>query len=197
MQTRRIAFFCLSLYLFSVIIVLIGCQAQQEKSEMTEQQMLERGKLLVTVGDCDACHTPKNFGPNGPELDMSRRFSGRPAGMEVALVDTSLLHSWAYLTHDLSAFVGPWGISFPANLTPDNETGIGTWQPEMFINAIRTGKHLGVADGRPILPPMSTETLAQLSDEDLKAMFMYLKSMPAVKNKVPDPIPPTQIPAKK
>ena len=67
----------------------------------------------------------------------------------------------------------------------------------MFINAIRTGKHLGVADGRPILPPMSTETLAQLSDEDLKAMFMYLKSMPAVKNKVPDPIPPTQIPAKK
>ena len=75
MQTRRIAFFCLSLYLFSVIILLIGCQAQQEKSEMTEQQMLEREKLLVTVGNCDACHTPKNFGPNGTELDMSRRFS--------------------------------------------------------------------------------------------------------------------------
>ena len=196
MKVRGLVFVYLSLFFISFFALLIGCQTQQEKTEMTEQQMLERGKLLVTVGDCDACHTPKNFGPNGPELDMTRRFSGRPAGMEVAPVDTSLLHNWAYLSHDLSSFVGPWGVSFPANLTPDNETGIGTWQPEMFINAIRTGKHLGVADGRPILPPMSTATLAQLTDEDLKAMFMYLKSMPAVKNKVPDPLPPNMIPVK-
>jgi len=181
------------LFLISVLILMVGCQTQQEKTEMTEQQMLERGKLLVTVGDCDACHTPKNFGPNGPELDLTRRFSGRPEGMEVPPVDTSLLHDWAYLSHDLSSFVGPWGVSFPTNLTPDKETGIGTWQPEMFINAIRTGKHLGVPDGRPILPPMNTATLAQLTDEDLKAMFMYLKSLPAVKNKVPDPVPPGQI----
>jgi hypothetical protein len=180
-------------YLFIVLIALAfisaGCENKQT-AEMTEQQMLERGKLLITVGDCEVCHTPKKFGPMGPELDSTRRFSGRPAGMEVAQIDTSLLNNWAYLSHDLSSFVGPWGVSFPANLTPDNETGIGTWQPEMFINAIRTGKHLGVADGRPILPPMTTSTLAQLTDEDLKAMFTYLKSMPAIKNKVPDPIPP-------
>jgi hypothetical protein len=195
MKVKGLIFVYLSLVFVSATVLFIGCNKQEVKTEMTEQQMLERGKLLVTVGDCDACHTPKNFGLNGPELDMTRRFSGRPEGMEVAPVDTSLLHSWAYLSHDLSSFVGPWGISFSANLTPDNETGIGTWQPEMFINAIRTGKHLGVADGRPILPPMTTTHLSQLTDEDLKAMFMYLKSMPAVKNKVPDPIPPTQIAA--
>ena len=196
MKVKGLVLVYLSLVFVSATVLFFGCDKQEVKTEMTEQQMLERGKLLVTVGDCDACHTPKNFGPNGPELDMTRRFSGRPAGMEVAPVDTSLLHNWAYLSHDLSAFVGPWGISFPANLTPDNETGIGTWQSEMFINAIRTGKHLGVADGRPILPPMTTSTLAQLTDEDLKAMFMYLKSMPSVSNKVPDPIPPYLIPVK-
>ena len=176
------------------LLLAVACSNKTEKTEMTEQQMLERGKLLVTVGDCDACHTPKTFGPNGPDLDLTRRFSGSLEGMVLAPVDTSLLNNYAYLTHDLGAFIGPWGVSFPANLTPDNETGIGTWQPEMFINAIRTGKHLGVADGRPILPPMTTTTLAQLSDEDLKAMFMFLKSMPAIKNKVNDPLPPNMIP---
>ena len=195
MKPKGLVLVYLSMFIVSSVVLFISCESQPEKTEMTEQQMIERGKFLVTVGDCDACHTPKKFGPNGPELDMTKRFSGRPAGMIVAPVDTSLLHNWAYLSHDLSSFIGPWGVSFPANLTPDNETGIGTWQPEMFINAIRTGKHLGVADGRPILPPMPTKNLAQLADEDLKAMFIYLKSMSAVKNKVPDPIPPHLIPA--
>ena len=197
MKLNKLFFAYLFLFSFSLLIFITSCKSPESSTEMTDAQMLERGKLLVTVGDCDACHTPKKFGAKGPELDLTRRFSGRPAGMEVPPVDTSLLHNWAYLSHDLSSFVGPWGVSFPANLTPDNETGIGTWQPEMFINAIRTGKHLGVPDGRPILPPMTTETLAQLTDEDLKAMFMYLKSMPTVKNKVPDPLHPNQIPAMK
>jgi cytochrome c553 len=67
----------------------------------------------------------------------------------------------------------------------------------MFINAMRTGKHLGVKEGRPILPPMPWENLNRLSDEDLKAIFAYLKSLPAIKNKVPDPMPPSAIVAVK
>jgi hypothetical protein len=129
-------------------------------------------------------------------MDMTRRLSGHPAGTTIPPVDTTLLHQWAYLSHDLTMAVGPWGVTFSANLTPDNETGIGTWQPEMFIRAIKTGKHLGVAEGRPIFPPMPWQSIARLSDEDLKAMFMYLKSLPAVKNKVPDPLPTNMIPVK-
>lgn len=197
MKVKGIVFAYLFVLIASVMVLFISCESQYGKTEMTEQQMLEKGKLLVTVGGCDDCHTPKKFGPHGPELDMSRRFSGHQAGTPLAAIDTSLLRSWAYLSHDMTTAVGPWGITFSANITPDNETGIGTWQPEMFVSAIRTGKHLGVAEGRPILPPMPTQNLAQLSDEDLKAMFMYLKSMPAVNNKVPDPLPPTQIPVKK
>ena len=185
------------------LIVLLGaavlffssCQGESAKKEMSQQEMVERGKFLVTVGGCDDCHTPKNFGPNGPELDMSRRLSGHPAGSVVTPVDTSLLHQYAYFSHDLTTAIGPWGVTFSINLTPDNETGIGTWQPEMFINAMKTGKHLGVAEGRPILPPMPWQNMAQLPEEDLKCMFAYLKSLPAVKNKVPDPMAPHLIPA--
>ena len=93
---------------------------------------------------------------------------------------------WVLFTQDVTGAVGPWGASFAANLTPDNETGIGTWQPEMFINAMRSGKHLGA--GRPILPPMPWQSIGQLSDEDLKAIFTYLKTLTPVKNKVPQPL---------
>ena len=184
----------LILILGSVSLLFVGCQSEPTKKEMSQQEMIERGKFLVTVGGCDDCHTPKNFGPNGPEFDMSRRLSGHPAGSVIAPVDTSLLHQYAYFSHDLTTAIGPWGVTFSANLTPDNETGIGTWQPEMFVNAMKTGKHLGVAEGRPILPPMPWQNMAQLPEEDLKCIFAYLKSLPAVKNKVPEPMAPYQIP---
>jgi mono/diheme cytochrome c family protein len=193
MQQKRIAFVYLSVFLISIFVLLIGCQTKQEKTEMTEQQMIEHGKYLVTVGGCDDCHSPKIFGPNGPQPDMNRRLSGHPEGSPLPPVDTTLIGPWIYFSGDLTAAVGPWGVSFTANLTPDNETGIGTWQPEMFINAMRTGKHLGVADGRSILPPMPWPTLKQLSDEDLKAIFTYLKTLPPIKNKVPQPMPPGTI----
>jgi len=193
MKPKGLVLVYLSLFVVSSVVLFISCESQPEKTEMTDQQMIERGKFLVTVGGCDDCHTPKNFGPKGPEMDMSRRLSGHPAGMEIPLVDTSLIHQWVYFSHDLTTAVGPWGITFSANLTPDNETGIGTWQPEMFITAMKTGKHLGVAEGRPILPPMPWQNMAQLPEEDLRSMFAYLKSLPAVKNKVPDPMPPGSI----
>jgi len=185
----------LILLLGSAVLLFVSCQGETTNKEMTQQEMIERGKFMVTVGGCDDCHTPKNFGPNGPELDMSRRLSGHPAGSVVAPVDTSLLHQFAYFSHDLTTAIGPWGVTFSANLTPDNETGIGTWQPEMFVNAMKTGKHLGVTEGRPILPPMPWQNLSHLSEEDLKCLFAYLKSLPAVNNKVPYPIPPHQIAA--
>jgi hypothetical protein len=88
----------------------------------------------------------------------------------------------------MTAWAGPWGISYAANLTPDLNTGMGIWTEEMFIQAMRTGKHMGVS--RDILPPMPWQNLATLEEDDLKAMFAYLRSIPAVVNHVPDPVPP-------
>ena len=193
MKVKRVVFIYLLLVLVSSVVLFVSCESHSAKNEMTEQEMIKHGEFLVMVGDCDACHSPKNFGPEGPMIDMSRRLSGHPEGSQLAPVDTSLIGPYVYFSNDLTAAIGPWGITCSANLTPDNETGIGTWQPEMFINAMRTGKHLGVAEGRPILPPMPWQNMAQLPEEDLRCMFAYLKSLPAVKNKVPDPMPPDQI----
>ena len=82
-------------------------------------------------------------------------------------------------------------MSFTANLTPDPETGI--WREmteEQFIQALRTGRHLG--QGRPILPPMPWLPYGQKTDADLKAIYAYLQTVPPIKNKVPDPLPPAQ-----
>lgn len=161
-----------------------GCTKQPDTSP------IERGAYLVTVGGCHDCHSPKVFTPAGPELDKSRLLSGHPAGDTLPAIPTGIIgpENWSALTNNHgTAWVGPWGISFAANLTPD-ATGLGSWTPEIFIQAMRTGKHAGV--GRPILPPMPWMNYGRMSDEDLRAMFAYLKSLPPVSNVVPWPVPP-------
>jgi len=182
------------LAVLTLVVLLTACdQNQPEKKVLSEKEMIERGKYLVTAGGCHDCHSPKVFGPEGPKIDETKILSGHPAEMKLAEFDPAILEPGKYLlfTQDVTAAIGPWGASFAANLTPDNETGIGTWQSEMFINALRTGKHLGA--GRPILPPMPWQMIGKLTDEDLQAMFAYLKSIPPIKNKVPDPKPLDQL----
>ena len=70
-----------------------------------------------------------------------------------------------------TAFAGPWGVSFAANLTADKETGIEEWSETMFIHMARTGKHQGEPNGRDILPPMPWFNMKDLSDADLKAIW--------------------------
>jgi hypothetical protein len=88
----------------------------------------------------------------------------------------------------LTAFAGPFGVSFPRNLTPDVETGLGSWTEEMFIRTQRAGKHQG--EGRDLLPPMRNQGIRGATDEDLRAVWAYLRSIPAVSNAVPAPFPP-------
>jgi hypothetical protein len=59
---------------------------------------------------------------------------------------------------------------------------------QTFKDAIRTGRHMG--RGRQILPPMPWPMYRHLTDQDLEAMFAYLRTIPAVRNKVPEPLPP-------
>ncbi|MGE5496667.1 MAG: c-type cytochrome [Syntrophothermus sp.] len=174
-----------------LMILQINC-APQEKKELTKEEMVKRGKYLVNFGGCNDCHSPKVFTQMGPVPDTTKLLSGHPAGTKLFPVDTSVTGSkWTYSSMDLTAWVGPWGVSFPVNLTPDGATGLGNWTDEIFIKAMRTGKHMGF--GRPILPPMPWQSLAGLEDEDLKAILAYLKSLPPISNQVPDPIPPNMI----
>jgi mono/diheme cytochrome c family protein len=149
---------------------------------------VERGRYLVTLGACNDCHTPKVMTEKGPALDEKRLLSGHPAG-EVITAAAAIPQGWGFVGNNgLTAWTGPWGVSFTRNLTPDQATGLGSWTEDMFVKTIRNGKHQG--EGRDLLPPMPWQMYAQATDDDLKAIFAYLQSIPAVENAVPDPIPP-------
>lgn len=148
------------------------------------------GEHLVMVGACGDCHTPKKMGPHGPEEDSSLLLSGHPAKMPPPDVDRAAMESKGMvLTQTLTAWIGPWGISYTANLTSD-DTGIGTWNEDQFIFAIRNGKLKGLAGSRDILPPMPWPAFRNYTDDELKAIFAYLKSTKPINNIVPPPVPP-------
>ena len=155
------------------------------------KDQIKRGEYLSILGGCNDCHSPKLMTPKGPEPDPARVLSGHPASAQVPTVPPGMFGpgQWAALTNEhFTAWAGPWGISFAANLTPDAATGLGGWTATQFIQTMRTGKHLGA--GRPILPPMPVYALAAMTDPDLKALFAYLKSLKPVQNQVPAPVPP-------
>ena len=164
-----------------------------EPSAKPEQQTvsrIERGRYLVTIGGCNDCHTPFKMTPTGPRPDMDRMLSGHPEQMKLSPAPkASGPWVWSGAATN-TAFAGPWGVSFTANLTPDKDTGLGSWTEEMFIATMRTARHQG--KGRPILPPMPVKMIGKANDEDLKSIFAYLQSLPPVKNKVPAPIDPPE-----
>lgn len=149
---------------------------------------VERGRYLVTIGGCNDCHTPWILGPEGPHPDMTRMLSGHPADLEMPAAPAAL-GPWVWSgAGSNTAFAGPWGVSFAANLTPDENTGTGIWTEEIFIDTIRSGRHWG--QSRPLLPPMPWFNYREMTDEDLEAVFAFLRSIPPVYNPVPLPVAP-------
>jgi hypothetical protein len=150
-----------------------------------------RGKYLVSTSGCMDCHTPMKMTPNGPEWDMSRMLSGHPENLKMPPAPALPQGPWLVVSSATNtAFAGPWGVSFTANLTPDPETGLGAWTVQDFKNTIRTGRHLG--RGRAVLPPMPIPVYGNFSDEDLESIFAYLRTLPPVKNRVPEPWAPAE-----
>jgi mono/diheme cytochrome c family protein len=197
---------CLSrvavLALIPVAVTVSGCSSPERVAQAPANtgtaapaaapalSQVERGKMLIIGGGCHDCHTPKKVGPNGPEADMDRMLSGHPESEGVPQPFKPIKGS-PYVIHingHLTAWSGDWGVSFAANLTPDQNTGLGIWTEDMFVAALKQGKHMGKS--RPILPPMPWNWYGQLPEEDLKAMFAYLKSIKPIANRVPVPLTP-------
>lgn len=151
---------------------------------ISKDSLVKRGAYLVTIMGCNDCHSPKKMGPQGPYPDPDRLLSGHPADMPVAKFDESTSKNWILFNQMLTSYVGPWGVSFSANISSDS-TGIGGWSEKQFFKAIREGKYLGLDNSRPLLPPMPWEQYRNASDDDLRAIFAYLKSTKPIKNVVP------------
>ena len=151
------------------------------------EERIARGRYLVTIASCNDCHTPFKMGPEGPEPDMSRMLSGHPEGLVVPSLKEPLPEGLGFVgSATNTAFIGPWGISYSFNLTPDDNTGIGIWSEDIFVSTLRTGRHWGVS--RPILPPMPWQFIGQMTDDDLKAVYAYLRTIPPIHNRVPEAI---------
>lgn len=154
----------------TIIVVLAALASSiaacSNGSETTAQPSAERGEYLVTQGLCNDCHTPGFF---FGMPDMARFLGGSDVGFEVP---------------GLGVFVG-------RNLTPDRETGIGDWTEEQIVAAIQTGKR---PDGRELAPIMPWRAFANLTPSDAMSIAIYLKSLPAVSNRVPGPFGPNETP---
>ncbi len=185
------------LFIATMIIVttvsLIACSNEkaEEKSTIVKTDsaaQVKKGEYLVSIVGCDDCHSPKRMGEHGPEIIPELRLSGYPSTRPIQKADSNVIkQGWVLMGPDLTSAVGPWGVSFAANLTSD-VTGIGNWKEENFIKSIREGKLKGLDGSRPLLPPMPWFVYKNMTDDDLKAIFAYLKTVKPVDNVVPRPV---------
>ena len=146
-------------------------------ADWEQTSYIERGNYLVNyLGHCAGCHTP--LAPDG-ESDMSLYLSGVPAKYAGTKVGRS----------QVAGFPGPRGARFyAANLTPDPETGLGRWSEEQFV---RTFKHGVRPDGtKYATSPMEWNIYANMKEEDVRAIYRYLRTINPIPNKVPTNIPP-------
>jgi hypothetical protein len=189
----RKAFAIAAIFLTVAVVTVIGFSGSAigTMRDRSGSAQVERGKYLVTIMGCNDCHTPWKLGPNGPEPDMTRMLSGHPEQIG-PLAAVRAPEGWAWSAGPTNtSFSGDWGVSYTANLTPDRNTGLGIWTEDMFIGAIRTGRHMGVS--RPINPPMPWPMYRNATDDDLKAVFAFLRTIPPVTNHVPDYVPPASV----
>ncbi len=172
-------------------LIISSCNSNRQNSAnaaiMDSASLVKRGAYLVTIMGCDDCHSPKRMGPNGPEIIPELRLSGFQHDGKQPPIDTNQVRNgWAMLSPDLTSAVGPWGASFAGNITSDN-SGIGTWSEEQFTTALRKGKLKGMENGRGLLPPMPWFNYKNLEDNDIKAIYAFLKTTKPVNNVVPAP----------
>jgi len=126
---------------------------------------VQRGEYLTYIGGCHDCHTPGTF-YNAP--DWSRRLSGSELGWQ-----------------------GPWGVSYPRNLTPDS-TGLASYTDADIERVLRSGIR---KNGEAIRPPMPWPNYSRLTPDDMAALIAYLRSLPPISHVPPKPIPPGGKPA--
>ncbi|MCF0063748.1 c-type cytochrome [Dyadobacter chenwenxiniae] len=196
-----------TIYIVIAAAIWLTCAANTQKQarkglkttevlrhESPQADLVKRGEYLVTIMGCADCHSPKKLGPQGPVPDMERFLSGFDSAQPLGAYDKNVVKTgqWVIFNAQNTAFAGPWGVSFAANLTPD-DTGIGTWTFEQFNLAMRKGKFKGIQANRPLLPPMPWQNYTKMSSADMKAIFVYLKSLKPVPNVVPAHLPPGQI----
>lgn len=177
-------------------IAVIACIAfsckqsvsNQANTAISNDSLIKRGEYLVTITGCGDCHSPKIMTNFGPMPDTTRLFSGHRENLTVGpMSEDAFGKGWVLFNHENTALATPGFVSFSANITSD-KTGIGNWSFEQFKLAMTKGKSKGLEGGRDLMPPMPWPNYVNMSEDDLKAIFAFLKSTKPIKNIVPNPV---------
>lgn len=167
--------------------------SEKQPVVVSEAEIVKTGEHLVGIMGCNDCHSPKRMGANGPEIIPELMLSGYPADRPLVKFDSKLLsEGFSMFYPDLTAAAGPWGVSFATNLTPD-DTGLGNWTEAQFKKALTEGKFKGLDGSRMLLPPMPWTNYTRMTDDEVHAIYTYLKSVKPVSNMVPNPITPDKM----
>jgi len=166
------------------IAVLAGCQSSYDPLDEFEQlepttimdapaptelsETARRGRYVVELLGCESCHTDGAVTGN-PREDL--KLAGSRTGIAYSNPLTEK---------------NP-GVLYPTNLTPDPETGLGSWTDEQVAAAIA-----GVTHGLRRAPVMPRPAYAKMTDDDVQAVVAYLRSIPAVRHRVPAHVRPGQ-----
>jgi cytochrome c553 len=157
----------------ALVLGLIATPTFAQSQGSSAGRRIERGRYLAAIAACHDCHSPKIDAQMTP--DPNRPFSGRPQTTKPPVQGEEIRASL-----DLTAWSGPWGNSYAANLTPDKETGLGSrYTEESFIRTMRTGTK---PEGEPLSPPMPWMVYRNMTDEDLKSLFAFLRTLKPVRN---------------
>jgi len=181
--------------ILSLAALALACQngrpSPYDKAS-AEPDLVKRGERLVQLGGCSDCHTPVAFDPKlkMPVPQRELFLSGHPASAPGPSARPGPTDT-AVIGPTFTSFAAPFGVVYARNLTPDPETGLGSWSEAEFIQTARTGHRRGT--GRPILPPMPWQNLSTLPVEELQAIYAYLRTIKPVKNSVPEPEVPAPV----
>jgi mono/diheme cytochrome c family protein len=151
---KKLSGFLLAITLAFLAIAMFGSTTEVNTdlviAEMSgNEEMLERGKYLATVGNCAACHTS----PGGSDM---------AGGV---------------------AFATQFGTIYSTNITPDADNGIGNWSFEDFLVSMRHGVR---PNGQHLYPAFPYTAFTKLTDIDTAAIFLYLMSLPPVRQAAPN-----------
>lgn len=172
------------------ILVYVSCTQGTKTPEnriAAPDSLQKRGEYLVTIAGCGDCHSPKIMTPQGPVPDTTRLFSGHRAEAPALTISKEAFEKgWVLFNLENTALATPGFISYAANITSDS-TGIGSWSFEQFKTALTKGKWKGIENSRALLPPMPWPNYAKMKEEDVRAVYEYLKTTKPVRNVVPAP----------
>ena len=145
----------MNLRILTAALAALSISATSAKAETP----VERGEYLAHIMDCGGCH---HTGAFTPQPNLETPLAGADIGFEIPGM----------------------GVFYPPNLTPDKETGLGTWSDAEIITAFTTGVR---PDGRQLSPAMPWTSYAHINADDATALVAYLRSLKSVKHKVPGP----------